>query len=330
MTAPLEPMEAELSRVLPSDGAWQYEPKWDGFRCMANKDVDGVELWSKAGRALGRYFPEIVDALQGMTPTQFLLDGELVVPTVPSDIDQGLSFDALLQRIQPAASRVQRLAAEQPAMLMVFDLLEDEGGHAVLVLPLAERRARLERFADRFFLEQGRVMLSPAVDIDVARTWLASPPPGLDGVIAKRLDLPYLEGSRDGMVKIKTLHSIDCVVIGFRTRKGADDEVGSLLLGVYDDAGVVHDIGFASSLSTAERKHWAQRLFPLVMSGVAHSDRGPSRWSKGGASAWTPVTPSIVVEVSYDTLRGGRLRHGARLVRLRPDKRADQCNLSQL
>ena len=325
-------MEAELSRTLPEDEGWQYEPKWDGFRCMANKDDDGVELWSKSGRELGRYFPEIVDALQAMEPKQFLLDGELVVPALPGDIDQGLSFDALLQRVHPAESRVHKLAQEQPAVFMVFDLLEDEDGHAVLVLPLIERRAHLEKFAGRFFEEEGRVMLSPAVDLDVARTWLASPPPGLDGVIAKRLDLPYLEGSRDGMKKIKAVRTIDCVVLGFRTRKGADDEVGSLLLGLYSDDGAVRDVGFASSLSAHARKEWAQRLFPLAMASLpaAKPARTSSRFAKGDERDWISVTPAIVVEVTCDTFSGGRFRYGAKILRLRPDKRPDQCRLDQL
>ncbi len=335
---PFAPMEALLTDSLPVGDQWQYEPKWDGFRCIAFRDGDRIELQSKAGKPLQRYFPELVGELLLLRVPRWVLDGEIVVPV------QGLfSFDDLLQRIHPAASRINRLARERPAMLMLFDMLVNDQGRALVEETLAFRRAELERFSAKALPDlSSRLALSPATrDAVQARGWLSSDNTNLDGVIAKRLDLGYLSGQRAGMQKIKRRRTADCVVGGFRYSNesflkngsvGRQRAVGSLLLGLYDDAGLLHHVGFCSGLKAREKAHLVERLEPLIeppgFSGRAPG--GQSRWSSERSSQWQPLAPRLVVEVEWDHFTGGRFRHGTRLLRWRPDKPPRQCTLDQL
>ena len=320
------PMNALLVDAIPQGKQWQYEPKWDGFRCLAFRDHDRIDLQSKSGQPLARYFPEIVAALLELKAKQFVLDSELVVP-----VDDELSFDALLQRIHPAASRIQKLSSETPAVMVCFDLLVDAAGRLLTDEPLEARRRELERFADRFLRHHPRIVRSPATrDVKTARRWYSGVGAVLDGVIAKRLDLPYQSGNRDGMVKVKNLRTADCVVGGFRyASKGK--EVGSLLLGLYE-GGLLHHVGFCSSFPAAERKKLAPLLEPLIeppgFTGAAPG--GPSRWSTERSSEWQPLKPKLVCEVRYDHFTGGRFRHGTKFLRWRPDKAPRQCTMAQV
>jgi ATP-dependent DNA ligase len=249
LTPPYPPMEARRVEALPPGEDWLFEPKWDGFRCLAFRDGEMIVLQSKAGQPLTRYFPETVVALAGLGASRFVLDGELIVP-----VDGAPSFDHLLQRIHPAASRVRRLAAETPAVMLVFDLLVDEEGRAWFQQPLTERRRRLEAFAQRWLTAEGPIRLSPSTrDRAVAEQWLRQPGLlGLDGVIVKQADAPYASGERTAMQKVKRLRTADCVVGGFRYA-ATGGEVGSLLLGLYDEDGLLHHVGFSSSFTVAER-----------------------------------------------------------------------------
>ena len=331
MTLPLRadyaPMEARLVDAIPIGPEWQYEPKWDGFRCLAFRDGDSVVLRSRSGKPLERYFPDVVEAVRAVPAAHFVLDGELVVP-----VGAHLAFDELLQRIHPAASRVRRLAAERPAMYIVFDLLADDEGRSLVAQPLAERRRRLEAFARKHLARAGAIRLSPATDdLEAARAWLARAGGNLDGIVAKVRGVPYLSGTRDGMVKVKRGRTADCVVGGFRYATNAK-VVGSLLLGLYDDAGKLHHVGFTSGFAAAERKALLTRLRPL-MSGAGFTGNapgGPSRWSTERTGEWEPVEPKLVVEVGYDQVTAGRFRHGTRFLRWRPDKAPRQCTLEQL
>ena len=320
-------MEALATTVLPAGEGWLYEPKWDGFRCLAFRDGDTVVLQSKAGQPLTRYFPEIVEAVRALPARRIVLDGELVLFT-----DGRVDFDALLQRIHPAASRVKRLAAETPCVYLVFDLLVDEGGAALTALPLAERRQRLEAFCERLDAE-GAIRLSPATrERAIAERWMAElGSGGLDGVVAKRLDASYRSGERTGMQKVKRLRTADCVVGGFRYAKDGV-EIGSLLLGLYDDEGKLNHVGFSSSFTAEERKALKPVVTPLVeppgFTGSAPG--GPSRWANERTGEWQPLRPSLVCEVRYDHFSGGRFRHGTKFLRWRPDKAPAQCTYAQL
>jgi ATP-dependent DNA ligase len=321
---PIEPMETRPAAHIPDGAEWSYEPKWDGFRCIAFRDGGDVELQSKSGETLTRYFPEIVEALQDAGAKQFVVDGELLVAT-----GDGSDFDALLQRIHPAASRVRRLAQETPASYIVFDLLV-EGRSPFYERVLHARRERLEMFVQRNFAKNPTVRLSPATaDIELAKGWLAGSVARLDGVIAKR-DVAYAFGSRDAAVKVKRNYTADCVVGGFRT--GTGGAIASLLLGLYDDGGKLHHVGFVGSMSAAERKRAGELLKPIVeppgFTGTAPG--GVSRWRRGEASEWFPVRPQIVVEVAFDHVTGRRFRHAARLLRWRPEKPPRQCTMEQL
>jgi len=330
VTLPVEPgyapMEARVAPELPVGPQWQYEPKWDGFRCLAFRDGLSVELRSKSGQPLGRYFPEVVAAVRAVPAKRFVLDGEIVVPT-----ETGLSFDALLQRIHPAQSRIDRLARETPAAFLVFDLLVNERGTKLTGRILADRRELLEAFAKAHNLDRVGIVLSPATrHVATARDWLAGRD-GTDGVVAKRVDLAYASGERTAMVKIKRKRTADCVVGGFRyATKGK--VVGSLLLGLYDDDGVLHHVGFTSSLSATERA----RITPMVeklRGGIGFTGRapgGPSRWSTTRSSDWERLDPKLVVEVEYDHFTSGRFRHGTKFLRWRPDKAPAQCRLTQV
>jgi ATP-dependent DNA ligase len=323
---PVPPMEAETATELPSGAGWLYEPKWDGFRCLLFKRGDSVFLQSKSGQPLARYFPDVAAKASALAPRRFVLDGELVVP-----VGDELSFSELQLRLHPAASRVQKLAAAHPAELVVFDLLEDERGRPLLDLPLEERRRRLERFTERY-LPAPTFRLSPAsTDVRRARRWLEGAGSDLDGVVAKRAAEPYHSGERSGMVKVKRLRTADCVVGGFRYGEGTP-QVASLLLGLYDDAGLLHHVGFSAGFTRAERANLTALLAPLRggTSFTGSAPGGPSRWSKPERSAWEPVRPELVVEVRYDHLTAGRFRHGTRLLRFRPDKAPRQCDFAQL
>ena len=332
MSLPLKlsyaPMEAESAPELPAGGEWQYEPKWDGFRALAFRDGASVQLQSKAGKPLARYFPDVAESLESLRPARFVLDGEIVIPVAGR-----LSFDELLLRVHPAASRVRTLVAAHRARLVVFDLLVDERGRSLVELPLEQRRRRLEAFAEKFLGDDDSVVLSRATrQVRTARGWLADGSGGdLDGVMAKRLDLPYRSGERDGMVKVKRRRTADCVVGGFRYGSRGSG-IGSLLLGLYDDDGLLHHVGFCSALDEDARRGLRERLerlrAPPGFTGRAPG--GPSRWSTERSAQWEPLRPKLVVEVGYDHVSNGRFRHGTRFLRWRPDKAPRQCTLEQI
>jgi ATP-dependent DNA ligase len=323
MVAPaLEPMEARLVEALPEGGGWQFEPKWDGFRCLVFKQGDAVALISKSGKPLARYFPEVAVAIAALPVEHVVLDGELLIPDGAT-----LSFAALQMRLHPAESRIRKLAAATPARLMLFDCLWFEGDLAAR--PLSERRAALERFHAAHRSETLR--LSPmTVDHAVAQRWLDGAGGALDGVVAKRRDEPYQPGER-AMLKIKVQRTADCVVGGFRYA-AKKREVGSLLLGLYDEAGLLHHVGFTSAIAAADRPALTKRLEALVEAPGFTGDApgGPSRWSTERSAEWQPLRPELVAEVRYDHVTGHRFRHGTGFLRWRPDKAPQQCTMAQL
>jgi len=323
---PFPPMEALSVDEVPVGPEWQYEPKWDGFRCLVFRDGATVTLQSKSGKPLTRYFPDVVEPVRALKAPRFVLDGEIVVPQ-----GKAFSFDALLQRIHPAASRVTRLAGETPALLIVFDLLCD-GKDVLVEAPLTERRERLEAFARAYFPKGGRIRLSPATTrLSDAKRWLARVGARLDGIIAKRRDLPYRSGDRSGMQKIKNYRSADCVVGGFRYNEGKP-VVGSLLLGLYDAEGKLDHVGFTSTIPQQDKPALTKKLQDLIAPPgfTGSAPGGPSRWSTDRSADWQPLKPKLVVEVCYDHFSGGRFRHGTRLMRWRPDKAPRQCTLDQV
>jgi ATP-dependent DNA ligase len=320
----IPPMEARLVTGLPADAGWQFEPKWDGFRCVVVKDGGKVDLWAKSGKPLGRYFPEIEALVERLPSERLILDAELVVPMAG-----GASFDALQQRLHPARSRVLKLAAETPALLVVFDLLH-EGDMAWRERTLVERRQALETLAESFGVENGFRLSPISRDTDQANRWFSELSQELDGVIAKRLDQAYASGER-AMLKVKRIRSADCVVGGFRY--GTDsNQVGSLLLGLYNERGELDHVGFTSGLTDAEKPELTKRLEALrgEPGFTGKAPGGPSRWSTERSAAWEPLKRQLVVEVQYDQITGDRFRHGTRLVRWRPDKAPDQCTFLQL
>ena len=331
MTLPLKrtyaPMEALLVDELPTGGEWQYEPKWDGFRCLAFRDGAKVDVMSKAGKPLTRYFPELVEMLQQVRAKRFVIDGEIVVPK-----DGELSFDELLLRIHPAASRITKLAAESPASFIVFDLLVDAKGKSLVGLPLADRRPALEAFVAAEVPSSLRMKLSPATtNMATVKRWFRSVGGGLDGVIAKQLDLPYQSGTRDGMQKMKSMRTAECVVGGFRyASKGK--LVGSLLLGLYDDGGLLHHVGFTSNIPNDKKAEITKQLEGLVKPPgfTGQAPGGPSRWSTARSAEWQPLAPKLVLEVQYDHFSGGRFRHGTSFLRWRPDKPPKRCTIAQV
>lgn len=319
------PMEAKLAPSLPMDAGWRFEPKWDGFRCLAFRSGDEVDLRAKSGKPLARYFPDMVAALKALPANRFILDGELTIP-----VEGRLSFDALQMRLHPAESRVRKLAAETPAVLVLFDCLADTRGESLIDAPLTARRAALEALFQSFG-SPPHLRLSPGTnDLAQANIWLAETGAALDGVVAKRLDGLYLPGER-AMLKIKRLRTADCVVGGFRY-EAKSNLVGSLLLGLYDEAGKLDHVGYTSAISDAERLHLTTRLETLAGGPgfTGDSPGGPSRWSTGRSAAWTPLKTELVVEVRYDQVTGDRFRHGTTLLRWRPDKAPRQCTLAQL
>jgi ATP-dependent DNA ligase len=331
MTLPLKrpylPMEAQSVIEVPEGPQWQYEPKWDGFRCLVFRDGTEIDLQSKSGQPLARYFPEVVAAVAAMKPGLFVIDGEIVVP----DKD-GFSFDELLQRIHPAASRVKKLAQEHPAKLIVFDLLVDERGKSLADMDLAKRRPKLEAFAKKYFPKSEQITLSPQTrDVKLAKEWLQSSGIKLDGIIAKRLDLPYQSGERTAMRKIKRLRTVDCVIGGFRYAS-AGKVVGSLLLGLYAKDGLLHHVGFSSGIKEADKAELTKKLEALIKPPgfTGKAPGGPSRWSTERSAEWQPLAPKLVIEVQYDHFTGGRFRHGTRFLRWRPDKKPQQCTMDQV
>jgi ATP-dependent DNA ligase len=312
-----------LAAELPAGDGWQYEPKWDGFRCLARRDDDEVTLTSKSGKPLGRYFPEVVEMLRSIKEREFLLDGELIITS--GDV---LAFEALQLRLHPAKSRIRKLAGETPAELMAFDLLE-LGGKSLVDAPLSERRKTLERLIAKKGVPG--LLLSPATtDRDTALDWLHRSGGALDGVVAKRLDQAYRPGER-AMVKVKQQRTADCVVGGFRYAEKRP-VVGSLLLGLYDKDGLLHHVGFTSAIPDKERPALTKKLEALIdppgFTGSAPG--GPSRWNTERTGQWKPLRPDLVVEVRYDQVTARRFRHGTGFLRWRPDKDPRQCTFDQL
>ena len=310
--------------ALPEGDGWRFEPKWDGFRCLVFRSGDRVELQSKAGKPLGRYFPEVVDVIAGLKADRFVVDGELIIP-----VGGVLSFDALQLRLHPAESRIRKLAASTPAQLMLFDCLAAPGGKSLVERPLHERREALERFHSEATAPE--LQLSAFTeDRQLAQAWLDSAGGALDGVVAKRRDGIYEAGER-AMFKIKQLRTADCVVGGFRYASSGK-EVGSLLLGLYNDAGKLDHVGFTSASPAGERAALTKRLEKLVEPPgfTGNAPGGPSRWSTERSGDWQPLKPELVAEVRYDHVTGNRFRHGTKFLRWRPDKAPEQCRMDQL
>ncbi|MGZ8919569.1 MAG: ATP-dependent DNA ligase, partial [Limisphaerales bacterium] len=316
---PFPPMEALSVDKVPSGPDWQYEPKWDGFRCLAFRDGDEVQLQSKAGQPLARYFPELVEAVKALAPKKFVLDSEIAIP-----LGQKLSFENLQLRLHPAESRVRKLAKETPAIMIVFDLLVDERGKSLIAEPLQHRRDKLEAFAAKHFDQSldkdGSIFLSPATtDLKTATKWFTTPGESLDGIIAKLRNVKYQSGERTGMQKIKQIRSVDCVVGGFRY--GTKSKLmGSLLLGLYDDAGLLHHVGFCSAIKSSEKPELTRKLEAIRKPPgfTGRSPGGPSRWATERSAEWEPLDSTLVVEVAYDHFTGGRFRHGTKFIRWRP------------
>jgi ATP-dependent DNA ligase len=328
---PVEPpflvMDAQIVHAIPQGPHWVYEPKWDGFRCLAFRDGDEVQLQAKSGKPLTRYFPDVVALLGSLPATSFVIDSELVIFA-----GGRLSFDELQMRLHPAESRVRYLAAQHPATVVAFDLLVDDRGEALTALPFSSRRSKLEDFLSRFARGQTNLFLSPqTTDVKMAEEWLRTMEEAIDGVVAKRLDMDYRSGERTGMVKYKTIRSADCVVGGYRYLEGRH-LLGSLLLGLYDDEGLLHHVGFTSGIRDSERAELTDRFERLRQPPgfTGRAPGGPSRWSSERSGEWEPVRPELVVEVEYDRYSGGRFRHGTRFVRWRPDKAPKQCTFDQM
>lgn len=323
MEKPLWPMEAKLASELPQGAGWLYEPKWDGFRCLAFKDGRSVELQGKSGKSLKRFFPEVACAVAAVKLRRLILDGELRIM-----VDGASDFDALQMRLHPAASRIARLSRETPADVVIFDTLLDADGRPIDSQPLVARRSILKTLSSKF--PPGLSVTPCTEDIGAARRWLETGYQGGDGVVAKRLDLPYLFGER-AMVKVKHIRTADCVVGGFRYGRGSK-LVGSLLLGLYDAQGLLHHVGFTSSLANTDKKALTAKLERLIAAPGFTGDApgGPSRWATDRSADWQPLKPKLVVEVSFDHVTGQRFRHGTRLLRWRPDKAPRQCTFDQI
>jgi ATP-dependent DNA ligase len=320
---PFAPMEAKVQAELPRGDAWQYEPKWDGFRAVVFKDGDEIVVHSRNSKPLSRYFPELVPAVQQLQPKRMVLDGEIVIFT-----GYGTDFDAMTLRIHPAASRVNMLAKEQPSTFIAFDLLAD-GEESLLEQPLRVRRTRLEKMLGP---RPESIYISPVTrERETAIGWLKEyQGTGLDGIVAKRVESVYKPGER-AMIKVKEQRTADCVVGGFRW--GNDGKrVGSLLLGVYQGRTLEY-IGHTSGFDDGERRDLLKLLEPLRGGTSFEGGRapgGPSRWSQDRDPGWEPLRPELVCEVAFDRLENGRFRHGVGFVRWRPDKDPQSCTLEQL
>lgn len=337
ISPPLEPMLAKLARQMPADDSLMYEPKWDGFRAIVFKDGDEIFIQSREKKPLGRYFPEVVEAIRKNFPDRAIVDGEIVIAT-----EDGLDFSTLQLRLHPAKSRVKKLASETPASFVAFDLVA-EGDDDLTNVAFEERRRRLEAaFAD----VAPPIYLTPITsDVEVARDWFARfEGAGLDGVIAKHAHQGY-EPKKRAMLKIKHRRTADCVVAGFRWHKNGPGElVGSLLLGLFDEEGALHHVGITSSFKMAQRKALAQELAPLFEDALvdhpwaswAEAEEGrrqpgmASRWNATKDLSWEPLRAERVVEVAYDNLQGGRFRHATTFVRWRPDRTPATCTYAQL
>jgi ATP-dependent DNA ligase len=321
----LEPMLAAPQLELPAGDGWEYEPKWDGFRTIAHRTGDRVELVSRGARPMARYFPEVLPAFRELGADPVVLDGELVI--VGPD---GLSFDALQLRLHPAESRVRMLSQSSPAIYVAFDVLA-AGGEDLRGQPLGVRRERLERLLAG--AAPGLRLTPYTRDVVLARRWFEEfEGAGLDGVIAKQWSQPYLPGRR-AWVKVKHQRTADCVVIGFRW--SADRRsLGSLLLGLYDDQGTMHYVGHTSSFDVATRRQLLIQLEPLRVEPssdmMGRMPGGPSRWSRGRETEWESIRPELVCEVAYEKLQSGRFRHATRFIRWRPDKPPELCGFDQI
>ena len=321
------PMEARLADSLPQEpDLWQFEPKWDGFRCMAFKEDGAVELRGKSGKPLGRFFPEVVATLRDLPFERFVVDGELVI-----ELNGRLTFDALQMRLHPAESRIRRLSRETPARLILFDILLEPDGAVIMGRPLIERRRALEEFGHAAAIA-GKLIVTPCTtDLTRATSWLDDfDRDGRDGVVAKRLNGPYLGGER-AMIKVKRLRTADCVVGGFRY-ESRSREVGSLLLGLYNARGELDHVGFTSTIANDERPALTRKLRDLrePPGFTGRAPGGPSRWATERTGEWEPLRPEVVVEVRYDHITGDRFRHGTKLLRWRPDKAPQQCTMDQI
>ena len=341
VSPPVAPMLAKLARTLPEADGMAYEPKWDGFRAIVFRDGDEIEIGSRNERPLTRYFPELLAPLRRALPRRCVVDGEIVIAG-----GKGLDFDALLQRIHPAASRIALLSEQTPASFVGFDLLAVDDDD-LRPRGFAERRARLE---EAIGSAPSPVHLTPlTTDVEVGRDWFSRfEGAGLDGVVAKPSDLVYAEGKRL-MLKVKHERTADCVIAGFRWHKDGGG-VGSLLLGLYDEEGTLHHVGVATSFAVARRAELADELAPLRENalddhpwkgwadagadgpgeGGQRMPGGASRWNANRNMAWEPVRLERVAEVSYDNLQGDRFRHATHLVRWRPDREPSSCTYSQL
>ena len=339
---PIAPMLAKSQPAIPDGDGWQYEPKWDGFRALVFRDGADLYLQSRDLKPLDRYFPELIEPLLGVSSQRFVLDGEIVIAR-----DGGLDFESLLLRIHPAASRVRMLAAETPASYVAFDLLADADDD-LRETPLHERRVRLERVIEG---APESVLLTPATDsAETAQRWFeVFEGAGLDGVVAKRHDLRYQPGER-AMIKIKHLRTADCVVAGFRWHKnGPGTMIGSLLLGLWNDAGQLQHVGVTSSFTNEKRRELVGFLEPYranaleghpwaswaeaSMEAEAAGQRMPgatSRWNRGKDLSWQPLRPELVCEVAFDHLQGDRFRHASTFKRWRPDRSPASCRYDQL
>jgi ATP-dependent DNA ligase len=322
----LFPMEALLVGELPKGEEWRYEPKWDGFRCLAQKRDPTVTLRSKSGRPLERYFPDIVGLLEKLAAKTFLLDGELLV-----EGEKGYSFSDLQMRLHPAASRVRMLVQQQPATFVIFDILQTEDNQTLMSAPLSQRRQILEQFYETYCSKEKAIRLSPQTDqLSEAMDWLSSSGWYIDGIVAKKSTDVYVPGERV-MQKYKPMRTADCVVGGFRYGKDSD-EVGSLLLGLYDDEGRLNHVGFTSGIAKAEKPSLTKKLERLIQEPgfTGNAPGAPSRWSTERSTQWKPLSPTLVVEVSFDHVTDDRFRHGTKLIRFRPDKSPRQCTMEQL
>src|SRR6476646_2596060 len=327
LTPPLPPMEAKSVEEIPTADGWQYEPKWDGFRCLAFRRGKEIYLQSKSAQPLARYFPDIVVVLSRLHAKQFVCDGELVI-----DVGGRFSFDEWQLRLHPAASRVQKLAAAHPATFIVFDLLESDTRKSLFKVPLRERRIALEKFAVKNLKSARAIKLAPATtSLAQAKKWFEKVGGNLDGIIGKRLDAAYASGERTEMVKVKNIRTADCVVGGFRYASGSK-LIGSLLLGLYDDDGLLHHVGFTSAFKTTDKRALTKKFEVLRKPPgfTGNAPGGPRRWSTERSGQWEPVDPKIVLEVTYDHFTGDRFRHGTRIVRWRKDKAPRKCTMDQV
>ncbi len=332
LAPPLDPMLSKSQPEIPKGDGWIYEPKWDGFRAIVFKDGKDVHIASRDHKPLERYFPELPDALRETLPARCIVDGEVVIAR-----EQGLDFDVLLQRIHPAESRIRKLAAETPASFVAFDILA-LATKDLTATPIEKRREALEKIlgAGGTTADLGpgtQVIITPQTDdFDIASDWFVGfEDLGLDGIVAKRAGSPYTPGDRT-MVKVKHLRDADCVVGGYRLSKKGDG-VGSLLLGLYSDDGVLHYVGHTSSFKAPERRALLERLRELEGGesfGQGRTPGGPSRWSAGRDTSWVSLDPVLVCEVAYERLQSGRFRHSARFLRWRPDKPPAECTFEQL